>query len=85
MKKDYEFLASAKPNRRYRWHRCLEGIEIEAVRGNRNVTYYELDRKAGIRRRMVRDRVKECFKPGSPVKDQPFRVSENGVFWEIVK
>jgi len=76
-------LATAHPNKKYRWYGCLEKVTIQAVLINNKIRYYELN---GIKqRRIAEENVNVLFPAGALIKDRPFLRKENRDFFIILK
>ena len=79
-----EIIATAKPNRKYRWYRCLQSVTLESRSQEGRIYYYEVDAAKGKERRMNEDAIKCMFRVDHSIKDQPFLAKENRSFYAIL-
>jgi len=75
-------LAVAKPNTRYVWYRNFMSVTLEARLFNNKIVYYEI--WDGKERRISEKAVKNMFRVGYSVNDQPFLVKENRDFYVVL-
>lgn len=75
-------LAKAKPNTRYVWYRNFVTVHLEARLMNNKIFYYEI--WDGKERRISEESVRNMFRTGSSIKDQPFLVRENRDFYAVL-
>lgn len=75
-------IATAHPNKRYRWYHSISDFIIHAQLQNSQVRYYEIadDRNKCLSEKLVRD----LFPDGILIKDRPFLVKENREFYAIL-
>jgi hypothetical protein len=76
-------LATAKPNKKYRWINNYKDIEITVRLRNNQIRYYE-QHKDGRMVLLSEETAKSLFAPGYSHTDQPFLVGENISFYIVV-
>lgn len=77
-----EVLSVAHPNHKYRWYHCFENVTIEARRTDEgHISYYEVNKGAGVTKRIARETVISLFRSDCRVADRPFLVKENILFY----
>lgn len=75
-------LATAKPNKLYRWYSCLSNLVLEARSSNNQVRFYSVFRKN--EKCLTKETVKGMFPVGKRIHDQPFLARENGKFFALL-
>jgi len=76
-------LATARPNKDYRWIKCLQEYILEARRSGDQIRYYTVAN--GQEKCLTKETILSLFSLGSRVKDQPFRATENKEFYKLLK
>ena len=82
MTTEMKVLAKAKPNRKYRWFRNLEGIRLEARTNGEKVFFYSIEPPREVR--ISEDTVREMFRDDRVIRDRPFLRSENMEFYAVL-
>jgi hypothetical protein len=77
-------LATAKPNRLYRWWHNLEYTTIQARLTNETIHYYELDSFSLKGKMLTEEFVKELFPIGIPIANRPFLAKDNINFYTVL-
>jgi len=75
-------LAIAKPNAGYRWYRNFENVVLEARLVNNKIKYYEI--WDGEQKELSEKAVKNMFRPGYSLNDQPFLLKGNREFYAVL-
>lgn len=75
-----KLLATAKPNKRYRWHKNIDFIILQA-RMKHKIRYYEI---ANGRENCISENLVKLLFPNGMIKDRPFLAKENKDFYAIL-
>ena len=75
-------LATAHPNKRYRWYYSISDFVIHARTNNSHVRYYEVanDREKYLSEELV----KAMFPDEILIKERPFLMKENQTFYAVL-
>lgn len=83
--KNYDVLAVAYPNRKYRWYHCFDNVTIEARRTDGGcISYYEVNTGTNTTKRIAAETVISLFRSDCRVADRPFLRKENPEFHLIL-
>ena len=76
-------LATAHPNKRYRWYHSISDFVIHARTNNSHVRYYEVANDRG-EKCLSEELVKAMFPNEILIKERPFLMKENQTFYAVL-
>ena len=77
-------LATARPNKQYRWRASLTNIILQARLKNNKISYYEITTGSIHPKRLSVDSVQAMFPTGILITDRPFLVADNRDFYAVL-